>query len=84
MEIKDSQVIELPYGARILCVQEQNNEPFIWCVINISAYTTQERVFELYGTGHLMKPETFSKRYYIGTFQLYKEQLVYHLFEILK
>jgi hypothetical protein len=79
-EIKsdDSCEIIMEAGAEILCVQTQNEHPFIW-VLTEEDGPLEKRKFKLYGTGHDIYEEKFK---YIGTFQLAKGSLVFHLFEV--
>jgi len=70
--------IEMPKGAKILCVQVQYGSPCIWAQVESNA-PMQERKFGIYGTGHQLPNE---KMTYIGTFQIEDRQLVSHLFEI--
>ena len=73
----DNQEIKLPKGAKILTVQVQHNESFMWIEID-PENDTESKYFEVFGTGHSM-PE--GKRIYIGTFQLHNGALVFHLYE---
>ena len=70
----------MPQGAEILTVQTQNDEPFIWAMVN-TKNEMEARVFEMFGTGHEMPVDMGIDRKYIGTFQIAKEGLVFHLFE---
>lgn len=79
--------ISMPKGAEVLSVQEQHGMPCIWALVDPSN-KTEERHFEIFGTGHdiPMNGERKSyqnpvKRKYIGTFQLQGGSLVFHLFE---
>jgi hypothetical protein len=77
-----SLVIALPKGAKILDVQAQHGNPFIWALVDDEA-PKEKRVFEIYGTGHPIKNITEpTAREYIGTFQLNGGSLVFHLFEL--
>jgi len=80
LEPTDCQSIELPQGAKILCVQVQNEWPYIW-VLNpdTDIAPTEARHFTIYGTGHIHEQ---IPGIYIGTFQMFKGKLVFHVFEI--
>jgi hypothetical protein len=80
LEVRDSNVIEMPYDAKILCVQTQNNIPCIWAIVNKDAYL-ENRFFRIVGTGQPFQKEFLVYRNYIGTFQLDNGSLVFHLFE---
>lgn len=70
--------IDLPEGALVLHVGEQNGDPFIWVMVDPDAPKTM-RFFRLYGTG---QPIDDSSRHYVGTFQLRDMDLVFHLFDL--
>lgn len=69
--------VEMPEGAEILTVQNQNGNACVWAMVNTEAMKTT-RVFEVYGTGHQLLP--YEKKY-IGTFQIDGGALVFHVFE---
>lgn len=78
--IEDRFSLSLPQGARVLCVQTQNNQPQVWVRVDPHALT-ERRDFFLRGTGHPCGPEIDAARY-VGTFQLEGGALVFHLFEV--
>lgn len=75
--IEDNITIELPEGARVLTVQIQKGKPYIWAKVDPNAPKIK-RYFKLFGTGHQIS----NTNKYIGTFQIYEGDLVFHLFEI--
>jgi hypothetical protein len=79
IEITDEQVINMPTNAQILTVQEQNNEAFIWALVNPNESLYPYR-FRLAGTGHEIHGSGFMT--FIGSFQLANGALVFHLFKI--
>jgi hypothetical protein len=80
MPINDIITLQLPIGAKILDVQPQNGNPFIWCLVDPNV-DTEVRHFEVFGTGHKMSTGMGVNREYIGTFQTMGGALVFHLFE---
>ena len=80
MQCADKQVVALPKGAKVLCVQTQNESPCLW-VVNpaVEVATTEDRTFAIYGTGH--QHESIGG-VYVGTFQLQGGLLVFHVFEV--
>jgi hypothetical protein len=44
----------------------------------------EERMFEIFGTGSPIQYDIGTDRKYIGTYQLYGGDLVYHLFEYIE
>lgn len=71
--------LSLPFGAEILCVQIQNDEPYIWAKVNPTA-ATETRKLLVVGTGHSIGYENTR---YVGTFQQAGGALVFHVFEII-
>jgi len=79
---EDTFSIEIPETARILTVQTQNEQPYIWALVSRKKENKKVyRTFRIAGTGHIIN-EKISE--YIGTFQLENGGLVFHLFEIEK
>ena len=75
-EVTDRLILELPEGARILDVQAQFDKPVLWAMVDPEALL-EKRHFCLVGTGH-PAPEGCI---YIGTFQIFDDRFVGHLFE---
>ena len=75
--ITGDQTIEMPGGAKVLCVQEQKGDPYLWALVD-SDTPTSKRAFSIFGTGHDVPSDPGS---YIGTFQLNDGQFVFHVFE---
>lgn len=71
------QDIEMPKGARVLCVQEQRFKPCIWAHVN-PGRPMELRRFAVVGTGMAAPERGFN---YIGTFQQDDGALVWHVFE---
>ena len=78
--VEDYFSLDLPEGAKILTVQEQNGGAQVWALVN-SDNPTETRNFRLAGTGHPIKesPDVLD---YIGTFQLAGGSFIGHVFEI--
>ena len=80
MQCADKQILALPKGAKVLCVQTQNDTPYMWVVNpSVGVAATEERTFAIYGTGH--QHESIGGEY-VGTFQLRSGLLVFHVFEV--
>lgn len=80
LEVNDKQFIRMPKEAELLSVQSQNEKPCLWALVNPNT-ATEERCFEVFGTGHTVHCDMGIDRKYIGTFQLHNGGLVFHLFE---
>ena len=78
ISIEDTFSLELPQGAKILTVQEQQGEPQVWVLVNPDN-KLEIRNFRLVGTGHSIEENRLE---YIGTFQVLNGNFVGHLFEI--
>ena len=79
MQCADKQVLALPTGAKVLCVQTQQEIPCMWVVNpSLQSATTENRTFAIYGTGH--EHESIGG-VYVGTFQRQGGALVFHVFE---
>ena len=78
-ELTPSCSIELPKGAEILTVAEQNDAIFMWVKLDPTA-PKEWRNFAAYGTGHRVSD---SPTKYIGTAFLHSRTLVLHVFELL-
>lgn len=74
------QTIELPFDAKILTIQTQDESPCIWAEV-YEKNSLQERTFEIFGTGHDIDYDMGVDRKYIGTYQLNGGALVFHAFE---
>ena len=69
--------IKMPKGARILTVQMQGENPYIWAIVDQNM-TKEDRHFKVYGTGHDLNMKQNEE--YIGTWQ--EGSFVWHLFEV--
>lgn len=78
LEIEDEQVVLLPTGARILTVQQQNNNIFLWALVNPTSPNVQAFTIRIHGTGHAISDS--DELEYINTVQLYGGKLVFHVF----
>jgi hypothetical protein len=76
------QKIEMPKEASILCVQTKDGEPCLWAEVNPNA-PKEDRVIEVFGTGHDIPCDMGIHRRYIGTFQIGSPlgTLVFHVYE---
>jgi hypothetical protein len=72
--------IEMPRGAKVLTVQVQDGQPFIWAMVDPdnTFELTEHRSFCVIGTGFDFELERLA---YIGTFQHVVAKEVWHLFE---
>ena len=78
----DSTTLQLPIGARPLCIQVQGGNPCLWVKHDDPEGVEEwvDRTFVTIGTGHPIPDEHYDDKY-IGTYQLLDGALVFHLFE---
>lgn len=80
LEITESQAIELPINAKILCVKVQHDIPCMWFInpdLN-NDLATEYKTIMIYGMSHTHMD---IKGKYIGTVMTHGESLVWHIFE---
>lgn len=85
LAVEDRIELEMPRGAELLTVQTQAGRPRLWALVDpIEPHET--RRFRLYGTGHAVSdpPRTTTEpsQVYVGTFQVFQGEGVFHLFEV--
>lgn len=68
--------VPMPFGAEVLSAQLQGSEICLWALVE-SDNPTQDRVFRIYGTGHLIEE---ARLVHIATIQA--GVFVWHLFEL--
>lgn len=76
--------IEMPVRARVLTVQTQGSDAFLWAIVN-DAHLKEKRAFVSIGTGHMIPDDAAVHVHpdnYVGTFQFPETRLVFHLFEV--
>jgi hypothetical protein len=78
LAITDTQDIEMPSGARILSVANQNGELCLWALVP-TANATKTRCIEIIGTGNPISPNHEASRRFIGTAVI--NPFVWHVFE---
>ena len=72
--------LEMPVAIEYLGVQMQNGNPYMWVIVD-TACSVSKYKFVTYGTGHDI-PNNVDLEEYIGTFQMLKSALVWHLFAL--
>ena len=77
LKTTDEQSLDLPIGGKILTVQVQYEIPCIWVLVD-PREKKEKRHIKIFGTGH---PIEGGNMRYIGTYQLQKGSLVFHVVE---
>jgi len=80
LETTDRQTVLMPKGAEILTVQTQHEDGKLWALVDPNA-PLEERVIEIFGTGHPVYCDMGVERKYIATYQLPGGNYVFHAFE---
>jgi len=79
LEVTDTQFIELPLGAEILTVQTQDDQLYLWAMVNTwPDILKKHRCIEIIGTGN---PVPTGNLRYISTIQMMGGGLIFHVFE---
>lgn len=81
LAVTDRQSLLLPKGALALIVQVQREQPCLWCQVDSTA-ALEERRFAIVGTGYPLPTAEEGFAQYIGTFQQYDGDLIWHVFEL--
>ncbi len=80
LETTDSQTVLMPKGAEILTIQNQHEDAELWALVDPNA-PLEERIIEIFGTGHTVHCDMGVERKYIATYQLSGGNYVFHAFE---
>ena len=81
MPLEDDFIIEMPKDSVILDIQSQDEKPTMWVLVETDV-ELEKRYFRMFGTGH--KLNTVSGLVHKGTFQMFKGDFVWHVFEEFK
>ena len=80
LRVDDLQTVVMPAGAQVLCVQAQNDAPQLWALVDPSEPTRNVQLRTI-GTGQPLVGEGTPGRY-VGTYQMHRGALVFHVFEV--
>ena len=76
------ETINIPIGGTILHVNNIDDNIFLWVEIDPNKETeTEERIIEVFGTGHNIYDDMGTERKYIGTVKLQEGALIFHIYE---
>lgn len=75
LDLAKEQELLLPFAPQLLCVQVQNNQPYLWAIVDLDCKSLPVTI-KMYGTGN-GNPHPDDK--YLGTVQL--DGFVWHYFE---
>ena len=74
------QEIQMPKGAKILHLGVKNDAPYLWAEVDMDA-PSEFRTFEVFATGGNITQDMGIEREYIGTYMIFRETLVFHVYE---
>jgi hypothetical protein len=77
LKAEEWQLIEMPEGSKILCVQVQGGTPCIWVLCNNVLPMTKRAIYIRATGGNC---EGMCTEDYIGTYQMLGGALVFHVF----
>ncbi len=77
LRVDDIQFVSMPKGAKLLTVQAQQDIPCVWALVDPNAEKEDRKIY-MWGTGH--DASGVKDMCYIGTFQMYGGDLVFHTF----
>lgn len=79
LRVTDSQIIEMPAGAEILCVQVQHGKPVLYAKVKVSpGYQKAGVRIITHGTGHKVREDVGE---YVSTYQQHNGDRVFHVFK---
>lgn len=76
---EDDWSLAMPAGSIPLSVGLQNGSPVLWAAVDSSTTEKEQHRFHLRGTGHPLRGAGMHR--FVGTFQLERSGLVFHLFD---
>ena len=77
LNIEEIQFVAMPKGAKVLTVQTQKGYPCIWAIVDPQAEIENKKIC-MRGTGH--DASEVKDMCYIGTFQRYGGEMIFHVF----
>ena len=78
LAVTDTQIIEVPKHADILCAKVQRDVVCLWIKVNPDTIK-EARIIRMFGTGHALDIDQNLE--YIGSCQTLDENLIWHIFE---
>lgn len=79
LAVTDQNIINIPQGSEILCVQIQGEAPCLWVLVDTEE-KPEDVLIETFGTGHEIPTDMGIDRAYIGTYQIMGGAQIYHVF----
>ena len=79
LKIDDLQSVNLPKGAKPLCVKIQNGDPCLWALVDPNESEVETVNIRTAGTGHPINEDV---KDYLGTAIMYGGNLVFHFFTV--
>jgi len=80
--LEDNFTLMLPVWAKILTVQMVRDEPSLFALVDEQPQTQESRRFFLFGANACIDPALIDPLTYVGTFQNWDQNMVFHLFMV--
>ena len=82
LEMAQHQELPMPKGAKILTVQVQSYVPCIWAEVPAdSSVEMEQRTIAMFGTGHPIPFDDYTKEVYIGTLTDEGGTFIFHVYD---
>lgn len=78
LEITDEQTIQMPVGAKVLSVQNQEGKPCLWALVDPEQTSKESINVAMFGTGNPIEDWQLKGFSFLGTIQI--NWLVLHVF----
>ena len=74
----------LPYNAKIIHVDSQGDNMYIWAEVDTQEPMSETRMFSVFGTGHEIPKLTNAEYKHLGTVEMYDGSLIWHVYEVIE
>lgn len=78
LEVTDEQTLQLPVGAKVLSVQNQQGKPCLWALVDSEQPAIESVNVAMFGTGNPIEDWQLKGLSFLGTVQI--NWLVLHVF----
>lgn len=78
LKVTDEQTIQMPLGAKVLSVQNQQDKPCLWALVDPEHPSTESVSVAMFGTGNPIEDWQLEGLSFLGTVQI--NWLVLHVF----
>lgn len=79
LESQETQMLEVPLGAKILSTETQADNIVIYALVNTEQTEKEYKDVRVYGTG-VEIPDVITEYNFLGTAKLYNGSMMFHVF----